>query len=269
MQMLQPNVSRAALGDAVEASLVAIQAHYARVPGGRVIEQPDIPLCLSGLAWRTLNGAGGAAFTHARAARGVEETAEFFRRAGVPWRWVIGPETRPEQLGQLLLEAGLTRASNHPGMALDLDRVNMEPSGPPGVRIEEVVDARGFEGFDEVQRRGMALAEGPARAWKTAHLQLGFGPDLPLRNFVATLHRKPVGAAAVYFDVGVAGVYNVVVVPEARGQGVGRAVTLAALQAGRDLGYRVSTLASSDLGLPVYLRLGYEEVCRIEVYVRE
>jgi ribosomal protein S18 acetylase RimI-like enzyme len=65
----------------------------------------------------------------------------------------------------------------------------------------------------------------------------------------------------------VAGIYNVAVVPAARGRGIGREVTLAALRAARSLGYSLSTLGSSDLGLPVYRRIGYEEVCRIRVYV--
>jgi hypothetical protein len=55
-------------------------------------------------------------------------------------------------------------------------------------------------------------------------------------------------------------------VTEVRGRGIGRAVTLAALRAGRGLGYRVAILGSSPLGFPVYTRIGFVEVCRVRHY---
>ncbi len=76
----------------------------------------------------------------------------------------------------------------------------------------------------------------------------------------------PVAAAALFDGAGVAGVYNVVTVPEARRRGIGRAVTNAVLDEAVARGHTLAVLGASDLGLPVYRRLGFREVSRLRSY---
>ncbi|HXQ37494.1 MAG TPA: hypothetical protein VN843_26015, partial [Anaerolineales bacterium] len=68
---------------------------------------------------------------------------------------------------------------------------------------------------------------------------------------------------------GVAGIYNVTCIPEARGQGIGAAVTLASLLNGRELGYRVGILQASSMGRKVYQRLGFQDFGKLSVYLWE
>jgi len=55
-------------------------------------------------------------------------------------------------------------------------------------------------------------------------------------------------------------------VPEARRQGIGAAITLAALRDARAMGYRVGVLGASSAGYTVYKRIGFEEYCKIGIY---
>jgi GNAT superfamily N-acetyltransferase len=60
--------------------------------------------------------------------------------------------------------------------------------------------------------------------------------------------------------------YFVCTVEPARRRGIGTAITLAALREAWDLGYTVGVLGSSEMGYPVYRRLGFVEYCRIGLY---
>lgn len=56
--------------------------------------------------------------------------------------------------------------------------------------------------------------------------------------------------------------------PGWRGRGIGRAMTTAALRAAQESGARRACLDSSDAGLPIYLRLGFESVARTTRFFR-
>ena len=47
-------------------------------------------------------------------------------------------------------------------------------------------------------------------------------------------------------------------------EGEGVALTLAPLLEARQMGYRIGVLQSSELGFPVYRRMGFEQACQVE-----
>ena len=91
----------------------------------------------------------------------------------------------------------------------------------------------------------------------------------PFRTYLALLDGEPVATSQLFTSAGVAGIYNVTCLPEARRQGVGTAAVLAPLLAARELGYRVGILQASSMGYNVYRRLGFQDFGKLSLYLWE
>lgn len=96
--------------------------------------------------------------------------------------------------------------------------------------------------------------------------EIGLGDSVPWRHFVGWLDGRAVASASLFLAAGVAGLYFVCTAPDFRGRGIGAAISRAALEGARDLGFRRGVLGSSSMGHGVYRRLGFRDVCSVDVW---
>jgi len=66
----------------------------------------------------------------------------------------------------------------------------------------------------------------------------------------------------------VAGIYWVATIEDHRRKGYGEALTWAALEAGRELGCTMGSLQASEMGKPVYARMGFDHTTDYVYYER-
>jgi GNAT superfamily N-acetyltransferase len=112
-----------------------------------------------------------------------------------------------------------------------------------------------------------AAIEFPDTAPDTVYrLEQGRGLGDPPTRYLGLLNGTPVAGAALHLAAGVAGIYAVGTLPEARGQGIGAAITLKPYLDARAQGYSVGILQSSSMGYKVYQRLGFRKLCDLTVY---
>ena len=86
--------------------------------------------------------------------------------------------------------------------------------------------------------------------------------------FVGFVDGTPITSSALIMSDGVAGVYNVGCLPDARRQGYGEAMTWHAIRRGLQLGCDIASLQSSEMGRLIYERMGFRLVAPYRTFVR-
>ena len=163
--------------------------------------------------------------------------------------WATTP-IAPRDLGARLTARGFEWGWRPHWMALDFRKIGAASPVPGGLRIAlaedadwDATDLPYYSRGDLPKMRALRAAL-PRRTW----------------HFGAWLDGKIVGQAVVYLttgSLGAAGIYNVGVVPAARRQGVGRAVTRAACRFAQSMGCHYALLNSAT---SIYEQIGFESL---------
>jgi GNAT superfamily N-acetyltransferase len=182
--------------------------------------------------------------------------------------WLAHEGVPYTEIHKALLAHGLTfRESFATEMAVDISLLVEELPTYPGLRIVPVEDECTLRQWIHVACIGFRINEKFEKVWYDFFVDAIFNPLY--RTYLALLDGQPVGTSQVFFSEGVAGIYNVTCIPEARGQGIGSAVTLAPLLEAREVEYRIGVLQASKQGHNVYRRLGFQDFGNLSVYLWE
>lgn len=183
--------------------------------------------------------------------------------------WWLAPQLDVDAWRAALTSRGFGYDANTPGMAVDLRAIDRSAAAVPGLEIRRVASAQEMTTWGEVFAMGYELPPAWHPTTITFFNELGY--DLRTsgyRHYLGLLNGEPAATASLFVAAGVGGIMYVSTLPAARRRGIGAAVTLAALIDGRNLGYRIGVLQASDQGYPVYRRLGFFEVCKMEHFSR-
>lgn len=262
------DVSEQSLAAAVEANLFGTWSAMRTAPQVEVYDGPDMIRYISGVPFPIMNGVLRAQFEAARADEQIEEALTHFRSRNLPMTWFTGPTTEPDDLGARLEAHALVHEEPEaPGMAVDLLTLNETVPVPRGLTIEPMNDIERYRTYADVLVAGFGMPDFVGQAFVDILISAGFGEDSPWRAYLGSINGKPMGTSLLSLTGGVAGIYNVATLAEARGQGIGAAMTLTPLLEARQMGYRVGVLQSSQMGVKVYRRLGFREYCKIGNYI--
>lgn len=270
MALLMSLDDRVAVARAVEENAAQLLLAMGRAGGGEEYHDSRIHYTIGGSPIDYHNAVVRADLTEANADAAIAGIIAKFRERGVPGSWHLTEAMRPADLGARLLAHGFEYGGSEPGMAADLLHLNEAQPAPPELRIERVVDENKLQWWTGTLALGFGEGAREANWVSDVYRSIGFSDDSPFRHYLGWLgdapSAMPVATATLFLDGSTAGIYFVMTAPDARRRGIGAAITLAALRAARELGYRVGVLGASQAGFPVYQRIGFETFCNIGIY---
>ncbi|HEY0689655.1 MAG TPA: GNAT family N-acetyltransferase [Kribbella sp.] len=257
-------MSPAGVVPAIEANAAELLMRMGAAGGGEQREDPSLRWTIGGSPIDYHNCVVAADLDPADASQAIAESLQRMKDLHVPGSWHVGPSMRPADLGERLIAAGFSHGGAEHGMAVNLAELNETPTGPADLGIARVDSDDVLAPWAATLARGFGEGEKEA-AW-VADIYRHERFEDPWRHYLAYLDDEPVATTTIYLGAGVAGVYFVMTIPEARRRGIGAAITLAGLQEARDSGYRTGVLGSSAAGRSVYAGLGFREYCTIDLY---
>ena len=243
-----------ALDKAIEANLIKYYQNLGRSHSVELYDNSDMTRFLTGIPHPFMNG---VFCKHLTARDAIEEALKPLKSKKVPFLCWIGSAAQPADWGKQLEAYGLVYDEHYFCMAADLLALNEEFVFPAGLTIEPVSDEVKLKHWIKAALIGFGLPGNSDNICFDLFAGLGF--DIPLRNYLGLMDGKPVATSQLFLAAGVAGIYWVTTIPQARRQGIGMALTLAPLREAHAMGYRISVLHPSDMGRGVYRRLGFED----------
>lgn len=252
------------LANIAEESFIDIWASTrACIPGAVFRKEADMILYSTGIRNSRFNGVLDARFTEGNLIERTDLALSHFQDRHLPMTWHLGSLSTPENLGTHLESRGLVLEDVLRGMAVDLANVQ-KPEEPSGLEIQSVGDSEALRDCISVVAEAYGFAEDARRILLDTYTSLGIGSTH--RWALGRLQGLPIATSLLILHKGVAVVWIVGTIPEVRGRGIGTAITHSQLICARDLGYENAVLQSTEMGFPVYKKLGFAQCCEIRAY---
>jgi ribosomal protein S18 acetylase RimI-like enzyme len=247
---------------AIETISVNCYRSFAGFPNAEIIDNDELFAVLSHVPVPFFSGVARTNLDESV----VEATIERLQSIGSPFRWWVTPSTRPKELGSILRARGFRHAYDSPGMIADLTAVPLDAPLPPGITIRQLTHVEELAQWLAVFTVVFSTPEHERAIWHDAYVRCGVGENKPWQHFVAFEGDKPLATTSVLVDSDLAGIYFVATLAEARGRGIGSAVTRAGMRYARDAGATRAALQSSEIAVSVYRSLGFVKRCVVGAY---
>jgi hypothetical protein len=217
---------------------------------GEVVESRDLFITNCGLPETEFNRAflkdpGGDL------APAFERAEAYFHRVGLPFAFTVRSDLEAE-CAEALRAAGCERQAQAPGMVLAPIHDGSRPV--PGLEIREVTTNEDLTRFQETAFEGFGFPKQAGHLFITEQFLRAPGVKL----YLGLVDGEPASTSSLVTTPGIAGIYWVATVEAHRKRGLGEALTWAAVRGGVASGCTAASLQASEMGEPVYARMGFE-----------
>jgi GNAT superfamily N-acetyltransferase len=182
----------------------------------------------------------------------VERAIAPFRAERLPFQWWLALGDEPEGLRDQLRRLGMQTWGGAAAMTLDLAGWEPPPTLPPvapSVTLQRVATARDEQEALDIICEVFFVAPAPMARWTIEN------PAFEV--YLARLNGEGMSALALLRHAGVAGIYNVATLPEARRRGLAGALLVYALEAARKAGCEIAALTATVEARRLYESLGF------------
>lgn len=199
-------------------------------------------------------------------AKSITDIKEIYQKLNLRFWWWVYPTGQSPKTISLLYDAGLRLIEKVPCMAADLDIETMDEKIPENITISEVVDKNALQIWADISFRGFEMSPRTRDQYSSFVSSFDLKSQSPQRLFLAYLDGQAVATSLLFIHNNTAGIYYVSTLQNYRNKGLGFNITLAAMQAAKESGFRNVILQASPFGFKVYRQMGFKKYFQAEIY---
>jgi ribosomal protein S18 acetylase RimI-like enzyme len=195
----------------------------------------------------------------------VKKSISKFKDNHLQFAWWTGFEGEPQDLTEYLVEYGLRKSEEELAMVRELASApSLDIS--PAITIMRVTNSKIMQDFLSII---IEIVPHESKAITRFFQQAGpiiCDAKAGIEYYVGYLGVKPISTCSVFFSEDIAGIFDIIALPESRGKGIGSAMTIAAINAAKNRGYNTCVLTATNDAKYLYEKLGFIAVKQMAVY---
>lgn len=192
------------------------------------------------------------------------ENIDYFRSKNLPYAFWVGFEDESSWLEEELQKLGLVTDEMEWAMACDLNKYQKQIDHSD---IREICSQAGVQDVIHIMKGIFPKQEHSAIESFYYHSEAYLtSVDSRLKFFVGYESEKPIALSSVYFDEGLASIFDVIVLPQMRGRGVGKLMTQRGMLEVKTRGFDRCILTATNNAKYLYQKLGFIDVKVMKVY---
>ena len=193
----------------------------------------------------------------------IEEVFLYFRERNLPFIWLLGPRSSPSNIKEIIKEKEEVQEIIFPGMYYDLNKLPKKKDSIDGFEIKKVQDLERYQDFIEVCTKDIKDKEVRERYSALYRSLYQANVSDSTSTFVGYYNGVPVSTSIIHYSQGVGGLYWIITSEEARRKGYGTAMTFETMYEAKDYGYEIIILHATEMGFPVYSKIGFVKTCEV------
>jgi GNAT superfamily N-acetyltransferase len=220
----------------------------------------------TGVAISDINWVGNEKPLERNNADSIAEIKDYYKKLNLRFWWWVYPGGRSPETTRILQDSGFRLFTKIPCMAADLSDSFLDYNLTENIKIFPVKNKNDLLIWKNVSFDGFEM---PARAkeqYGAFVSSFKLDTQSPQKLFLAYLDETPVATSLLFTHNNSAGIYYVSTLPAYRNKGCGLRITQAAMQAAKESGLKDVILQATPMGAKVYIRTGFKEYCRAEIY---
>jgi GNAT superfamily N-acetyltransferase len=200
------------------------------------------------------------------AAKTIADIKKIYQKLNLHFWWWIYPCGQSPKTSSMLQDAGLRLIEKVPCMAADLNNSVSDKQIPDNVTISPVKDKNDLLIWENISFHGFEMPLRAKEQYGTFISSFDLSMQSPQKLLLAFYNGKAVATSLLFTHKNSAGIYYVSTLPAYRNKGFGLKITQAAMHTAKESGFKNVILQATSLGAKVYIRAGFKEYCRADVY---